>query len=210
MLGGDTFNVVQSTSAAERNKEPIRAALSRFLAPDATGTVLEAASGAGTHAAYLSRAFPQLMWQPSEMSLDALPCIDAAAACAATVRPALLLDLRAAKLPGAVPPGSLAAVLAVNVTHITPYDATLGLLRVAAEGLAPGALCFIYGPFLVDGVATTESNAQFDASLRARDPAWGYRDTDAVFEDARACGLQRVERVAMPANNLLLVMKKAA
>jgi hypothetical protein len=118
MLGGDTYNVVASTSAAERNKEPIREALSRFLAPDATGSVLEAASGAGTHTAYLSRAFPQLTWQPSELTSDALPCIDAAAAGAANVRPALLLDLRAAQLPSAVPPGSLAAVLAVNVTHI--------------------------------------------------------------------------------------------
>ncbi len=84
------------------------------------------------------------------------------------------------------------------------------MLRVAAEGLAPGGLLFVYGPFFVDGAATTESNAQFDASLRARDPAWGYRDVDAVFADARAAGLEPVERVAMPANNLLLVVKKAA
>ena len=202
----DTYNVVASTSAAERNKEPIREALSRLL-PSA-GVVLEVASGAGTHVAHLARAFPSLTFQPSELSADDLPRVDAAAASLANVRPAVQLDLCDARLPSAVQPASLTMVFAVNVCHISPYDATLGLLQLASTGLSPGGLLVIYGPFLVDGVATPESNAAFDRSLRERNPAWGYRDRDVVFADGERFGLQRVDAIAMPANNLLLVLRK--
>lgn len=67
---------------------------------------------------------------------------------------------------------------------------------------------FIYGPFKVNGEHTTESNAQFDASLRARNPSWGYRDTAQVIDEAQKQGLTHVETVAMPANNFMLIFKR--
>jgi hypothetical protein len=208
MQPGDPYNVMPATSAAERNKEPIRSALARFLPP--SGLVLEAASGAGVHAAHFARSFPSLTWQPTEFAPELLPVIAAASAGTPNVRAPLRLDLQARQLPAGVSPGSLAAVLAVNVTHISPYGATLGLLDVAAAGLGPGGLLFIYGPFLINGAATTASNAAFDASLRAADAAWGYRDAAAVLADAARVGLEKLDMLEMPAYNFLLVMRKRA
>ena len=48
----------------------------------------------------------------------------------------------------------------------------------------------------------------FDADLRARHPAWGLRQLDAVAAQAAVVGLRLRERVAMPANNLLLALER--
>ena len=140
------------------------------------------------------------------MSEDAFADIVAHAGGRANVRAPILLDA-AAPWPAAVGSG-LAAVLCVNLTHISPWAVTLGLLRGAAAALRPGGVLVIYGPFLVAGKATTESNATFDASLRASNAEWGYRDRGVVANEAAKVGLQTAEFVAMPANNFLLAFRK--
>jgi Protein of unknown function (DUF938) len=207
--GGETHNVVQSTSAAQRNKAPIEAALRPFLEPLAAGSlVLEVASGHGVHVSHLATAFTQLEWQPTEFQADNLAVIDTQCASLSNVRPAVPLDSSAGKLPNCVSAGSLAAVLAVNLTHIAPWSATTGLLAIAADGLKPGGHLFIYGPFLRDGQHTSEGNASFDESLRARDSTWGYRDIDAVLDIGAKHGLKRTDVVSMPANNFMLILTR--
>jgi hypothetical protein len=93
--------------------------------------------------------------------------------------------------------------------HISPWAATLGLFAGAARILSAGAALILYGPYLDPEVPTAESNLAFDASLRARDPAWGLRDLDAVKGAAAAAGLDFAERRAMPANNLMLLFRRA-
>ena len=93
--------------------------------------------------------------------------------------------------------------------HIAPWAACEGLVAGAARVLAPGGVLYLYGPFREGGAHTADSNAAFDASLRARDPAWGVRDREAVAALAAAHGLAFAERVAMPANNLSLVFRRA-
>ena len=66
----------------------------------------------------------------------------------------------------------------------------------------------MYGPYRVGGAHTAPSNAEFDASLRARDPRWGVRDCEAVIALAEAAGLGFAERVEMPANNQILVFRR--
>ena len=168
---------------------------------------MEVASGTGQHVAALAAALPGVEWQPTEVAEDAFPDIVAHCAGKANVRAPMLLDA-AAPWPAAAGTG-LAAVLCVNLTHISPWSVTLGLVRGAASALRPGGMLLIYGPFLVDGKATTESNATFDASLRASNAEWGYRDRGVVAEEAARAGLQTAEFVAMPANNFLLAFRKA-
>ena len=198
------FNRAKSSVAAERNTAPIVEVVTRLLA-GARGRALEVASGTGQHVAALADALPDLEWQPSEVSADAFESIVAHAAGRANVRPPLLLD--AASSDWRVSP-PLEAVFVVNVTHITAWRVTQGLLAGAAAALRPGGLLLIYGPFLVDGKPTTESNASFDASLRATNPAWGYRDKDVVAAEAAKSRLQLAEVATMPANNFMLVFRK--
>jgi hypothetical protein len=65
----------------------------------------------------------------------------------------------------------------------------------------------LYGPYLVDGEPTAPGNLAFDADLRARDPGWGLRRLTDVVREAEAFGFVLERRVAMPANNLTLVLR---
>ena len=92
--------------------------------------------------------------------------------------------------------------------HISPWAATLGLFAGAARLLPPGAPLILYGPYIEPDVPTADSNIAFDASLRARDPAWGLRQIDDVKASATAAGLAFAERRTMPANNLMLLFRR--
>ncbi|WP_119288829.1 DUF938 domain-containing protein [Azohydromonas sediminis] len=187
--------------AAERNREPILAVLRRVLPP--RGVALEIASGTGQHAAHFAAALPGWTWQPSDPSPDALASIAAWCAGLPHVRPPLRLDVHDAEWRG-VPP-RVDALYVANLLHIAPWSACAALMAGAAHHLAPQGRLIVYGPFVERDVPTAPSNLAFDADLRQRDPAWGLRALDDVDAQARRAGLRRRERVAMPANNLLLV-----
>lgn len=192
-----------SPPAAERNAEPILAVLRRVL--PARGLVLEIASGSGYHAGVFARALPALTWQPTDRDPDGLASIAAWVEEAALpgLRPPLLLDVTA---PWPVEHAD--AVLCINMIHIAPWTSALALLEGAARVLPAGAPLVTYGPYRFDGVFTAPSNADFDASLRGRDPAWGVRDVADLRREAAARGLALEEEVAMPANNHTLIFRR--
>ena len=95
-----------------------------------------------------------------------------------------------------------------HLVHISPWAATMGLLAGAAKLLPTGAPLILYGPYIEPDVPTADSNIAFDASLRARDPAWGLRNVDDVKAAAAAAGLTFMERREMPANNLMLLFRR--
>jgi hypothetical protein len=192
--------------ATARNREPIAAVLAEEL-PEA-GLALEVASGTGEHAVHFARTFPGLQWQPSDPDPAARESIAAwrEEAGPANLLPPLALDAASPAWPIA----RADAVLCVNMVHISPVAATEGLFAGAAQLLAPEAPLILYGPYLEAEVETAPSNLDFDAGLRARNPQWGLRS--AVWLDALAgeVGLRRTRRVAMPANNLMLVYRRPA
>jgi hypothetical protein len=190
--------------ATLRNRDTIAAVLADWL--PVSGTVLEVASGSGEHIVHFAAVFPQLEWQPSDPDPAGLTSIAAYRADArlANVAPPIALDASAN--------GWLLdranAILCINMVHISPWEATLGLFAGAARLLAADAPLILYGPYIEPGVATADSNLAFDASLRARDPAWGLRDTGDVKAAAAGAGLAFAERRAMPANNLMLLFRR--
>lgn len=191
--------------ATLRNRDPILAVL-RWSLP-AAGTVLEIASGTGEHAAHFARALPGLSWQPSDLSADALASIAGWRAMDGT--PNLLAPIA---LDAATPVWPIAradAIVAINLVHISPWAATLGLIAGAGRLLDSGGLLYLYGPFRQAGRPFAPSNAAFDADLRARNPEWGIRDVADLAEAAGAEGLRLQEVVAMPANNLSLLFRRA-
>ncbi len=190
--------------ATARNKEPIAAVLAELL--PATGLVLEVASGAGEHALFLAERFPRLDWQPTDPDADALASIRAYVDdCALpNLRAPLELDAAAETWPV----DHAAAILCINMVHISPWTATLGLLRNASRLLVPGAPLILYGPYRRAGVETAPSNEAFDQSLQSRNPAWGLRTVEAVTESAAGLGFAFDRLVEMPANNLILVYRR--
>lgn len=189
--------------AAERNRGAIAAQLAAHLPADAA--VLEIASGTGQHAAHIAAACPRWHWQPTDADATALQTIAARCAGLPNVAPPLRLDVCRDPWPRpAGTAGGWTAVFAANLVHIAPWAVTPALMRGAASVLAPGGWLLLYGPFVVDGEPLADSNAAFDASLRARDPAWGLRRLADLQAEARAAGLCWHARQPMPANNLCL------
>jgi SAM-dependent methyltransferase len=190
--------------ATLRNREPLLAVLRRTLPP--AGTVLEVASGTGEHAAFFAAALPALVWQPTDLDPAARASIAAWCADVPNVRPPLPLD---AAVPDTWEITAADAMLCVNMIHIAPWAACEGLLAGAGRVLPAGAPLVLYGPYRVGGVHTAPSNAAFDDGLRAQNPAWGVRDLEDVLAVASTHGLRHDETVAMPANNLTVVLRRA-
>lgn len=190
--------------AAARNRDPIADVLAQELPP--TGTVLEVASGTGEHALHFAARFPGLAWQPSDPDGDARTSIAAwrDEAALPNLRPPLLLDAASAQWPVA----EADAIVCINMIHISPLEATYGLLAGCERLLPKGAPLIVYGPWLEDGVATADSNIAFDRSLRERNPEWGLRRVPWMDELANKYGLEKTRRVEMPANNIMLVYRK--
>lgn len=199
-IPGEVAGERKHAPATLRNRMAIADVLREVL--PRSGVVLEIASGSGEHAAYFAGEFPALEWQPSDPDGAALTSIAAWCAGIDNVRPPLDLDAAAPVWPIA----RADAVLCINMLHISPWAATLGLMAGAARVLETDAPLLIYGPFLRAGVPTAPSNLAFDESLRARDPAWGIRLVDAVADAATGFTLDRT--IEMPANNLLLVFRR--
>ncbi len=195
----------RSAPAALRNREPIAAVLREWL--PAVGVVLEIASGSGEHAVHFAREFPALEWQPSDVDRDALASIAAwrSEADLPNLRTPLVLDAAAPEWPM----DRADAVISLNMVHISPWSAALGLISGAARVLAPRASLILYGPWLEEGVEPAPSNLAFDADLRRRNPDWGLRTVE-TFAQAAAAGFSLAERRAMPANNLMLRLERAS
>lgn len=204
------MSTMRFSAACERNKQPILERLAAWLPPAAR--VLEVGSGSGQHAVHMARHLEGLRWQPSELSPDL-----------ADLRERLHLEGRSGLAAGASiaeplgldvsqlepwPAGPFDALFSANTCHIMPAVCVPQLLAGAARVLAAGGLLLLYGPFRDGLVHTAPSNADFDAHLRAIDPAMGVRDAQELAREAMSLGLQLLADEPMPANNRLLVFKR--
>lgn len=197
----------QKSPSTARNRDAIVDVLRRVLAPDAR--VLEVASGTGEHALYFTQEMPGLLWQPSDPDADARASIAAwtESEGSSNVLAPLAIDVREA-IWGVEDRAPFDAVVAINMIHISPWKATLGLMAGAGRLLRAGGELITYGAYKRDGRHTAPSNVEFDAWLKARDPAFGVRDVAEVEAAAAEQGLVLREIVEMPANNLTLVFSK--
>jgi cyclopropane fatty-acyl-phospholipid synthase-like methyltransferase len=189
--------------ACERNRDPILAVLRAHFA-DRTH-VLEIGSGTGQHAVHFAGALPQLIWQTSDVAENL---------------PGIRMWLDEANLPNTPAPIELDvggatwpserydALFSANTLHIMSWPEVEQLFVHIARLATPDAKLVIYGPFNYDGRFTSESNAAFDQSLKARAPHMGIRDRAAVDALARKAGFALVDDAAMPANNRTLVWQR--
>lgn len=206
----------QFSPATERNREPIWQVLSPQLPQQ--GIVLELASGTGEHSIYFAPKVPHLTWLTSDINPTAIASIQAwhDHGPAKNLRPPLNIDVMAdgwwegvwdyLKRNGLEP--CIATLVNINMIHISPWEATLGLMAGAKRLLEPQGVLFLYGPYKRLGEHTAPSNEQFDQSLRSRDGRWGVRDLEAVIEAAQAEEMRFLEAIAMPANNFSVLFQR--
>jgi hypothetical protein len=188
-----------------RNTGPILEVLRRTL-PE-RGLALEVASGSGEQSVAFARAFPKLLWQPSDPDPAALASIQAWRDSEAlfNLLPPVELDARAVGWPIA----SAEAIVCINMVHISPWEATEGLMHGAGRLLEAGAPLYLYGPYRQTGVETAASNEAFDQSLRSRNPEWGLRKLEDVAAEADRHGLVLERTIPMPANNLSIIFRRS-
>lgn len=201
--------------ATERNREPILAVLSQILPP--TGTILEISSGTGEHSIFMAPHLAPRYWLPSDPNPDARASIAAwqqAIPCDNIYPP---IDLDASSSQWLVESGELAhcdfqqhpitAIVNINMIHIAPKSAYLGLFAGARRILPIDGILYLYGPFKQGGFHTARSNAAFDASLQSQNPEWGVRDLEEITTVAQSHHLELQKVYPMPANNLSVVFK---
>ena len=192
--------------AADRNAAPILAQLQAFL--PSQGLMLEIASGTGQHAAAFSRGLSGWKWQPTDFEARSLDSIRAWCEGLHSVHPPVQLDVLSTPWPASLP-DRVDAVFCANMIHITPWACTAALMQGAVRHLSEQGILITYGPYLEENVPTAPGNLAFDADLRSRNPAWGLRQLRDVALAAEHAGLRLRERIAMPADNLLLVWARA-
>ncbi|WP_111642817.1 DUF938 domain-containing protein [Marinimicrobium alkaliphilum] len=190
------------SQACENNKHPILDVLHRAFSD--RRRVLEIGAGTGQHAAHFARALPHLEWHTSDLPenhsginawIDAYP--------APNLHRPVTLDLRTSAWPG-----PFDGVYSANTAHIVSWPLVQRLLALAGNGLPENGILALYGPFNYQGRHTSDSNREFDAMLRARDPESGIRDFEAVCAEAQRHKLRLDEDNALPANNRLLIFRK--
>jgi cyclopropane fatty-acyl-phospholipid synthase-like methyltransferase len=194
-----------TSAAAERNKDPILNVLESVL--PCSGSVLEIASGTGQHICFFAAEMPHIRWQPTEPETESRDSIVARIreAGLTNVSAPIALDVHAPRWPV---DSNYDAVLCINMIHISPWSATTALCLGAARHLPETGKLVLYGPYLEQGTAA-QSNLDFDASLRRRNPEWGLRALEEVTRVAAEHGLRRLQVVRMPANNLSVVFARA-
>jgi Protein of unknown function (DUF938) len=194
----------QYAPATLRNRDFILDVLRDVL--PGRGAILEIASGSGEHVVHFARSLPSRVFQPSDPDPEAVQSVAAwvNAMGATNVRAPIVLDASQSPWPIASADG----IICINMVHISPWDATLGLIKGAAAILPPGAPFYLYGPYKRKGFETMPSNQAFDRSLRNRNPAWGLRDIEAVATMAQSVGFSIPIITEMPANNLSVVFRR--
>ena len=194
----------QYAPASERNSKPILSVLQNILPQ--SGLLLEIASGSGQHAAYFAPYFPGLTWQPSEPDADSRASITSWIKHIKAENINMPIDLDVTSFPWPISEADV--IFSSNMIHITRWKCCLALMAGAGQILKPQGVLILYGPFLMDGKKTALSNIQFDNSLKKRNPDWGIRNLKKVYAAARDYGLACSEIFEMPANNLMVILKK--
>lgn len=189
---------------AQRNAQPILEVL-RYEFRNCED-VLEIGSGTGQHAIRFAAELEHLQWQTSDLdeNHEGIRAWIADSALS-NIRAPLLLDVRTDDVPAAAHD----AVFSSNTAHIMSFDAVTRMFALVGRTLRDQGVFCLYGPFRRAGKFNTESNAQFDSTLRSRDPEMGIRDLEALDELGLKHGLQRIGLYAVPSNNLVAIWQRA-
>lgn len=192
------------SAACDRNKDPILGVLKEHITRDHK-RVLEIGSGTGQHAVYFAANFPFLEWFPSDVKSQ---------------HAGMMEGFKEFKIPNIMPPLKFEigkdefpklkfdVVFTANTLHIMHWKECKTLFKMLGHRLREGSLAMIYGPFNYNGEFTSESNREFDQTLKGRDPLSGIRSFEDVNNNMVKNGFELLEDHEMPANNRMLVYRR--
>jgi len=192
------------SAACERNKDAILEVLKETILPS-DRRVLEIGAGTGQHAVYFAPHFPQVDWYPTDLS-DKLQ--------------GMKLWLEEAKIPNIQRPLRLDVskddfpklkfdvVFTANTFHIMHWKDCKSFMKLLGNRLRENSRVVIYGPFKYNGEFTSESSAQFDQTLKKRDPLSGIRNFEDILNNMVKNGFELIADYDMPANNRILVFNR--
>jgi cyclopropane fatty-acyl-phospholipid synthase-like methyltransferase len=199
-----SMSELPSSPAALRNRYAILAVLKERL--KSNQLVLEIGSGSGEHLAYFAQAMPSVRWLPGDLDGEDGVAQERLARLALpnVILPVRLLDVNYLNWRVA----DVDVVYSANTAHIMHWESVVALFLGVMSVLCDDGCFILYGPFNEHGRYTSDSNRVFDQSLKSRDPAMGIRDLDDLVSLGEQAGLVLTERVAMPANNQMLIWSK--
>ena len=190
--------------AAARNTVVLCDLLDR-IAPR-SGHALELASGTGQHVLAFAQRLPGLHWQPSEVDEERRASIRAYTGHIANVAPPIHLDATAPGWHSDLDPQDL--LILINLLHLISLDEVTTLIAQAALSLKPKGRLVLYGPFMRSAELTSDGDKRFHAALIQQDPEIGYKNDAEIQALLNNSGLEVVEIVEMPANNLAFIAQR--
>ena len=205
-LGGFLDKVMKKVNpSAQRNREPILAVLRQTVQTETPLRCLEIASGSGTHVGYFAQHLPNITWQPSDCDTENMESLRVYQSEHTNILEPIVLDISKTVSLERFQPD---VILCINMIHISPWAATLGLFANAGNLLRAGGLLITYGPYRHNGVLSPDSNRSFDASLRGMNEEWGIREINDLELEAAREDLELDRILEMPANNKMLIFTK--
>ncbi len=196
-----------SFPATTSNRVPIAAVLSNYISPNSL--FLEIASGSGEHGVFFQKKFPSIIWQTSDPELVHRKSINSwinHEELSTKMPEPLELDVEIRPWPINKNLKSLIqGIVCINMIHISPWTCTRALFEESKSYLDQNNFLILYGPFLRKQIKTSQSNLNFDQSLKLQNPLWGLRQLDEVNELALENGFKQDKVIEMPANNLSVI-----
>ncbi|EAZ91419.1 DUF938 domain-containing protein [Crocosphaera chwakensis] len=201
-------NLKQYAPATQRNREYILEVLLRVL--PSSGNILEIASGTGEHSLFFAPAFSPRQWIPSDPNPTARNSIEAwkQESLIDSIQSPLNINAASSRWGIEEQQLNITTIVNINMIHISPWSACLGLMEGAKRILPSKGILYLYGPYKQGGKHTALSNQSFDQSLRSQNPEWGVRNLEDVIKVAEEKGLIFKKKLEMPANNLSVIFEK--
>jgi cyclopropane fatty-acyl-phospholipid synthase-like methyltransferase len=192
------------SASCDSNKAPILEVLYKTILPS-DRRLLEIGSGTGQHAVYLAPKFPQLEWYPTDLSSNLSGMnLWFKEARIATIQKPIRLDVSKDDFPKL----KFDVVFTANTLHIMHWKDCKAFMKLLGHRLREGSRAIFYGPFKYQGEFTSPGNAEFDLSLKAKDPLSGIRAFEDINNNMIKTGFELIEDYDMPANNRTLVYQR--
>jgi len=198
------MNDMPHAPATLRNREPIADKLALYWGSK-KNKIFEIGSGTGEHGVFFGERFSQWTWVFSDRE-DNHPGIVAwrKHSGRSNMQGPVLFTMG----KDSISESEVTGVYTANTFHIAAWDEVCAGIASVGEALLPGQFFIIYGPFNYEGQFTSESNREFDQSLKARDEKMGIRDFEEVCTVMQSAGFDLKHDHEMPAKNRLLVFEK--